>query len=407
MESNAVSEVCNTAIIGAGPYGLSLAANLSAAGHSFRIFGKPMTTWRGHMPKGMQLKSDGFASNLSSPDPESTLKVWSAKNGRKYDDTLIPVQLADFQDYSAWFQTRYVPMLEDRQVASLARGPAGFTLRLDNGETVEAERVVMTVGINWFTNMPDELKDLPAGLASHSYHTRDLADFAGKKLLILGAGSSAVDMAVLAGEAGADVTLLARASFIRYHEVPDPDAESWLRSIVHPSSGIGPGWRSFVCSNAPLLFRSMPERLRLRATKRHLGPAPGWFMRGKLKARTLLSHTLESAAEQNGRVLVTARGENGISTVTADHVIAATGYRPDLRRLPFLDNGLRARIAHVQHTPRLSPHFETSVPGLYVQGALSANAFGPLMRFMVGAEYAAPRLTAHLVKTMAKRRAVA
>lgn len=396
-----------TVIIGAGPYGLSLAAHLAAANADFRIFGKPMTTWRGHMPKGMQLKSDGFASNLSSPDPESTLKVWSAKNGREYDDTLIPVQLENFQDYSAWFQTRYVPMLEDRQVVSLSRGPAGFALRLDNGEKVEAGRVVMSVGINWFTHMPDELKSLPPELVSHSYFTRDLASFAGKKLLILGAGSSAVDMAVLAGEAGADVTLLARASFIRYHEVPDPDAESWLRSIVHPSSGIGPGWRSFMCSNAPLLFRSMPERLRLRATRRHLGPAPGWFMRGKLKANTLLSHTLESATEHNGKVLVTARGENSVSRIKADHLIAATGYRPDLRRLPFLDSTLREQIAHVVHTPRLSANFETSVPGLYVQGALSANAFGPLMRFMVGAEYAAPRLAAHLLKAAAKKRAVA
>ena len=44
----------------------------------FRIFGTPLTTWRDHMPKGMLLKSDGFASNLSSPDPASTLKAWCA-----------------------------------------------------------------------------------------------------------------------------------------------------------------------------------------------------------------------------------------------------------------------------------------------------------------------------------------
>jgi thioredoxin reductase len=399
--------VTDTVIIGAGPYGLSLAAHLAAAKMDFRIFGTPLTTWRDHMPKGMQLKSDGFASNLSSPDPESTLKAWSAKNSREYDDTLIPVELANFLDYSAWFQPRYVPMLENRQVVSLSTSPKGFSIWLENGEKVEAARVVMTVGISWFTNMPDELHGLPQELASHSYHTRDLKVFAGKKLLILGAGSSAVDMAVLAGEQGADVTLLTRANIIRYHEVPDPDAESWLRSIVHPSSGIGPGWRSFMCSHAPLLFRSMPERLRLRATKRHLGPAPGWFMRGKLKAKTLLSHTIESAKEYRGGVLVTAHGENGTIQVAADHVIAATGYRPDLRRLPFLEGELRERIAHVVHTPKLSPHFETSVPGLYVQGVLSANAFGPLMRFMVGAEYAAPRLCSHLAKAAGRKRAVA
>jgi thioredoxin reductase len=265
----------------------------------------------------------------------------------------------------------------------------------------------MSVGISWFTNTPEEVEGLPPELLSHAYLNGDLTRFSGRKLLILGAGSSAVDTAVLAGEQGADVTLLARANIIRYHTMPDPDAESWLRSITHPASGIGTGWRSFMCENAPLLFRSMPESFRLRATKRHLGPAPGWFMRGKLKAKTLLGYTLESAREYKGGVLVKAHSPEGVAQIAADHVVAATGYRPDMRRLPFLDGALREQIAHVVHTPKLSANFETSVPGLYVQGALSANAFGPLMRFMVGAEYAAPRLAAHLLKAAAKKRAAA
>src|SRR6185503_4357662 len=48
-------------IIGTGPHGLSLAAHLKSRGIKFRIFGKPMGTWADHMPKGMMLKSDGFA----------------------------------------------------------------------------------------------------------------------------------------------------------------------------------------------------------------------------------------------------------------------------------------------------------------------------------------------------------
>ena len=181
--------------------------------------------------------------------------------------------------------------------------------------------------------------------------------------------------------------------------MPDPDNVSWLRAITHPSSGIGPGWRSFMCAKAPRLFRRLPDSMRLRATRRHLGPAPGWFMRGKLCARTLLGQTIESARALHDGVLVTTHGEDGSHQIGADHVMAATGYRPDLRRLTFLDPALRARIAHVEHTPRLSDHFETSVPGLYAMGVLSANIFGPLMRFMVGAEYAAPRLAERLAKT--------
>jgi hypothetical protein len=199
------------------------------------------------------------------------------------------------------------------------------------------------------------------------------------------------------------VTLLTRASAIEYHTLPDPDATSWLKSIAHPSSGIGPGWRSFMCSNAPRLFRRMPAPLRLRATRRHLGPAPGWFMRGKLNAITYLSQTIESAQPYGGGVLLTSHGADGrVVQIVADHIIAGTGFRPDLRRLPFLESSLREEIAHLEHTPHLTDHFETSVPGLYVTGPLAANAFGPLMRFMVGAEYAAPRLAAHLSRARVK-----
>jgi thioredoxin reductase len=400
--------VIQTVIIGAGPYGLSLAAHLNAAGANFRIFGAPLATWRSHVPKGMLLKSDGFASNLSSPDSDSTLKSWCAARGHAYDDTNMPVPLATFLDYSAWFQQRHVPMLEDNQVVSLSRSPAGgFTLWLDSGEMLRAARVVMAVGISWFKHLPQGLRDLPPELVSHSYDHHDLSGFVGRKLLVLGAGSSAVDTAVLAEEAGADVSLLARAPYIRYHDMPDPDAVSWLKAITHPASGIGPGWRSFMCSRAPRLFRRLPESLRLRATKRHLGPAPGWFMQGKLKAGTWLGHEIENVRPYSGGVLVTARAADGkVAQILADHVIAATGYRPDLRALPFLESGLRGQISHVEHTPHLSDHFETSVPGLYAVGPLAANAFGPLMRFMVGAEYATPRLASHLMKAKAPRRSL-
>ncbi len=60
-------------IIGAGPYGLSLAAHLREAGVPFAPPAM-LSIWRGHMPKGMLLKSDGFASSLSSPAKGSTLK---------------------------------------------------------------------------------------------------------------------------------------------------------------------------------------------------------------------------------------------------------------------------------------------------------------------------------------------
>ena len=54
-------------VIGAGPYGLSLGAYLRALDVDFQIFGISMESWRFHMPVGMLLKSEGFASNLYEP----------------------------------------------------------------------------------------------------------------------------------------------------------------------------------------------------------------------------------------------------------------------------------------------------------------------------------------------------
>ena len=107
---------CDVAIIGAGPYGLSLAAHSLKAGLNVRVFGKPLSTWRSHMPAGMLLKSDGFASNLSAPDPDSTLKAYCAARGIAYDDMYRPIALSLFVEYADWFRQRYVPMLEVHDV---------------------------------------------------------------------------------------------------------------------------------------------------------------------------------------------------------------------------------------------------------------------------------------------------
>lgn len=398
---------CDIVIIGAGPYGLSLAAHLGAAGADYRIFGKPLSTWRSHMPRGMLLKSDGSASNLSAPDAGSTLKAWCKARGVEYGDRNSPVPLSTFCDYAGWFQKTHVPKLDVRPVMALTAADRGYTLTLDNGDLVEAARVVLAVGIAHFADLPESLAGLSPQLVSHSYDHRDLAPFAGRHLLVLGAGASAIDMAVLAGEAGAQVSLLARAPAIDFHAMPGPGAAGRLSAVTHPASGIGPGWRSYLCCNAPLLFRHLPQAMRLRAARQHLGPAPGWFMRGRMQGRVLeyLGYRIERARERDGRVQVTASGRDGQTlTLTADHVIAATGYRPDMRRLPFLDSGMLLSIAQVAHTPRLSSQFETSLPGLYVVGPLAVNSFGPLMRFMVGAEFAAPRLAAHLLKTAPARK---
>src|SRR5690242_16311867 len=88
------------AIVGAGPYALSLAAHLAVRRVSHRAFGRPLETWRRHMPAGMSLKSDGFASSLSAPTPSATLGDYCEAQGLPYHDTDLPVPLATFVRYA-------------------------------------------------------------------------------------------------------------------------------------------------------------------------------------------------------------------------------------------------------------------------------------------------------------------
>src|SRR5882757_6978759 len=149
-----MSTMTDVAIIGAGPYGLSLAAHLAAANVDVRVFGQPMHTWRTGMPEGMVLKSEGFASNLWDPDGAFTLRDYCRDQGLPYQDSGLPVPLATFSDYGVAFQKRFVPLLDERWVTNVERHSNGFVLQLDDGEIISAGRVVIAAGIRSFYNIP-------------------------------------------------------------------------------------------------------------------------------------------------------------------------------------------------------------------------------------------------------------
>jgi len=100
-----MSDTVDVAIIGAGPYGLSLAAHLRAAGVDYRHFGIPMRLWEATMPQGMFLKSQGFASNIADPDGTHTLEAFCQATGRTYASYGLPVSLDNFVSYGHWFQS--------------------------------------------------------------------------------------------------------------------------------------------------------------------------------------------------------------------------------------------------------------------------------------------------------------
>ena len=398
----------NTAIIGAGPYGLSIAPHLRSRGVPFRIFGRPMDSWLQHMPKGMMLKSDGFASDIYDPERAFTLRQFCAERGLRYADTGLPVHLDTFGAYGLAFRDRMVPELEDKLVTSVDRLPNGFQLQLEDGETFQAQRVVIAVGITHFEYVPETLAHLPPEFVSHSARHREVEPFRGRSVVVIGGGASALDLAGLLREAGAEVQLVSRRNELKFHSQPTGKPRSWWKQIRHPQSGLGPGLRSRFFADAPGVFYYLPESLRLMIVRRTLGPSGGWFVRDMVigKVPLHLGCTPQSAEIQNGKVRLSLQAADGSKRdIVTEHVIAATGYRVNMNRLKFLNAEIRSSLKTVDGSPVLSKSFESSIHGLFFAGVAAANSFGPVMRFAFGAGFAARTITRAFAKSVTRETA--
>lgn len=398
----------NTAIIGAGPYGLSIAAHFRHRGIAFRIFGRPMDSWLAHMPKGMMLKSDGFASNIYDPEKAFTLEQFCAQQRIEYAHTGVPVKIDTFTSYGLAFRDQMVPELEERLVTAVERAPHGFKLQLEDGEVFEARNVVLAIGITHFDRIPENLAHLPEEFLTHSARHREVAPFRGHDVAVIGGGASALDLAGLLKEAGANVQLVSRRKELVFHSQPTGKPRSLWQQFRHPKSGLGPGTRSKFYADAPAAFYYLPESLRLKIVGRALGPSGGWFIRDKVigKIPLHLGCTPKDATIQNGKVRLTLQADDGSTReLITEHVIAATGYKVDIDRLKFLSPEIRTKLKVVNRTPVLSSNFESSIPGLYLAGVSAANSFGPVMRFAFGAGFAARTVTRALAKSASRERA--
>lgn len=394
----------NTVIVGAGPYGLSIAANLRRLGVPFRIFGRPMDTWISHMPKGMLLKSDGFASNLDDGKNSFPLSAFCREKGITYGNTEVPIAIETFCAYGVTFGDRLVPELDQRNVVGIERTTGGFRVLLEGGEMVDASKVVLAVGVTHFENVPESLSQLPEQYVTHSARHTEPAKFRGRKVAVVGAGASALDLAALLHEAGADVELVVRAEQLKFHSKAVGKRTFWQK-VRRPPSGLGPGWKSRFFANHPDLFHFLPESLRLKIVRRVLGPSGGMYIRDKVLGvvSAHLGCRIERARIEAGNAVLDVVFSNGErKTLAYEHVIAATGYKVNVERLQLLSADIRSGIRTVEGTPILSSSFESSVPGLYIVGLAAANSFGPVMRFAFGATFAARTVSKAVAKHAAR-----
>ena len=397
-------QLIDTAVIGAGPYGLSVAAHLRVAGVPHEVFGEPLESWRDFMPKGMVLKSEPFASNLWDPARRFTYAKFLAEQGIPYRPTLDPIPVQRFLDYADWFRRHAVGEVRRVKVRRVARADGGFSLELDDGTVAKARRVVLATGHMGFRKVPDELQGLPDELCMHSTALHDLRRFAGRDVTVIGAGASALESAALLQEAGATTRLVARRKQLTWNPRgrSNPTLIERLRS---PDAGIGIGWRAWAVSELPFLYRRMFE-----PAKRHRfyltswGPAGNWWLRDRFEGKidVLLEHQITSAQAVDGQVRLGLTCPAGATEILTDHVVAATGFDVALERIDCLDPTLRAQIAKEGPYARLNAHFETSVKGLFIVGLPAAPVFGPVQRFMFGAKHAAPAVTKALRRSRAR-----
>jgi len=371
----------DVAILGAGPYGLAAAAHLRRAGVDVRVFGDPMSFWRG-MPAGMLLRSNWTATCIADFQGPLSLDAYCAAEGTRVGK---PVPLARFIEYGTWVQRQAVPDLDRRLVTMLDGDQNRFQLTLDDGARFDARRVIVAAGIKPFAHRPGYAEGLPCEVASHTGDHQDLSRFSGARVLVVGGGQSALESAALLHESGAQAEVVVRAGHLnwlhggKYHRMLGR-----LAPLVYAPTDVGPMGLSRLVA-VPDVFRRLPRPVQEPLAYRSIRPAGAAWLTARLRDVPIAMATSIVSATATAKGVLVRFADGGERT--ADHLLLGTGYRVDIARYPFLAPSLLSRVQRVNGYPVLRRGMESSVPGLHFVGAPAAWSFGPIMRFVSGGWY--------------------
>lgn len=391
--SSPIRSDAEVVIIGAGPYGLSAAAHLKANGCDVRVFGEPMEFWANKMPEGMLLRSPRVASNISDPNHAYTLEAYEAF---AKIPAAAPLPLSTFVGYGRWFRHHLGSSLDQRTVARVEQASGTFRLTIADGETIQAGRVIVATGIGPFRKKPAVFNDLPLLNISHCYEGRDVKGFAGKRVIVIGAGQSSLESAALLHEAGADVELIVRKDALRWI-----GKHKWLHrmgpisQMLYSSHDVGPLGISRLVAY-PRLVSCIPLKLRDKIRTRAVKPGGSQWLPPRLATVKVTAGQAVSKAKAIGNEVALTL-EDG-SERRADHVLCGTGYSVDIARYDFLPHELSGRVEQFDGYPKLARGFASTVPGLHFIGATAARSFGPLLYFVAGTEFASSHLVSQVCK---------
>jgi len=352
------------------------------------------------MPIGMLMKSEPYASEIASPHRGYDVGTYCQAHGLDYVDRVGPLTLERFLGYADWYTGQLVPHVRDDMVTRIEQVDGGFRVSFAGGDPVTARQVVIATGVLPHARIPAELSGLPPELLTHTADVHELDHFKGRRVAVIGAGQSALETAALLHETGAAVQVIARVPALLW-SAANPAHLGPAGRIRRPVTQLCEGWR---CAfwNKPAAFRMLPEGMRITKARTVLGPNGSWWLKDRIDGvlDVLAGHQVREAAPAGSgvRLALEDRGGGRLS-VDADHVIAGTGFRIDLTRLPFLTEALRTRITTLSGYPVVSRQGESSVPGLYIVGAPTAVSLGPSARFIAGTH----NISALLAKSVARR----
>jgi lysine/ornithine N-monooxygenase len=389
-----VADRLDVAIIGAGPYGLSVAAHLK--GHRATTFGEPMETWRTRMPHDMLLRSDWKETSLSAPDGMGTIDRWAREAGEEREE---PIPLQKFLRYADWFRRTFAPEGNPAEIVSLERAARGYRLTTAAGEEIDAASVVVAVGTIPFAHAPPPFAGAMGDRVTFATELQDYERYRDRRVVVVGGGQGGLESATLAGEAGAEVELVIRSQ-LRWFADREPHRprgplRQRLYRLAYPVVGYGPPPLNRLALH-PDVFALFPKPARRLLSERILRAGGSPWLRSKVERTVRVSEGVAVVAiESNGSVRLYLSDR---SVREADAVIVAAGFRFSLDRLGFLSPGLRSRIAVEDGWPVLDRWFRSTEKGLLFVGFAAEHRFGPIARFVPGTKFTANRVREALTR---------
>jgi hypothetical protein len=254
-----------------------------------------------------------------------------------------------------------------------------------------------------FAARPAEFSGIPSALASHTSEHTDLKKFAGQRLVVIGAGQSALESAALLKEAGIQVEVIARAKTLNWVGLhPKMHHLGLISRMLYSKRDVGPAGISRLVA-MPHLFRRFPRRFQDRIAYRAIRPAgAGWLQSRVADVPITLGCRVTSATVAGSQLRLRLDDQ---SERLVDHALLATGFQVDVSRYPFLSPPLLKQLHTVDGFPVLHRGLQSSIPGLHFLGKPAAWSFGPLLGFVSGAEFASNELIRSITGNSARNNA--